>query len=97
MSWAKAWGWLRVVVLAAGVLYLGAQAWHHARLILAYQPLGIDFLPMWAAGHEVFIHPHRVYDFARLTHFEQPQFLHFPFRGLRPFVYPPAEIGRAHV
>ena len=90
MSWAKAWGWLRVVVLAAGVLYLGAQAWHHARLILAYQPLGIDFMPMWAAAREVFSHPGRVYDFTALTRFQHPLMEHF--RGLRPFVYPPSAL-----
>ena len=78
-----------------------ALGWHDTAKLLAYQPLGIDFLPMWAAAHEVFVHPHRVYDFVRLTHFEQPQLVHFPFRGLRPFVYPPpallvfAPFGRA--
>jgi hypothetical protein len=90
--WARIWQWLRIGVLAVGVVVLIAIGWHDTAKLLAYQPLGIDFLPMWAAGHEVFIHPHRVYDFARLTHFEQPQFLNFPFRGLRPFVYPPAAL-----
>ena len=90
MSWAKAWGWLRVVVVAAGVVYLAAQAWHHASLILAYQPLGIDFMPMWSAAREVFSHPGRVYDFAGLTRFEHP--LMENFRGLRPFVYPPSAL-----
>ena len=90
MSWAKAWGWLRAIVLAAGVLYLGAQAWHHVGLILAYQPLGIDFLPMWAAAREVFSHPGRVYDFTALTRFQHPLMEHF--RGPRPFVYPPSAL-----
>jgi Glycosyltransferase family 87 len=89
---ARAWEWLKIGVLAVGVVVLTAIGWNDTAKLLAYQPLGIDFLPMWAAGHEVFIHPHRVYDFARLTHFEQPQLLHFPFRGLRPFVYPPAAL-----
>jgi len=89
---ARAWEWLKIAVLAVGVVVLTAIGWNDTAKLLAYQPLGIDFLPMWAAGHEVFIHPHRVYDFARLTHFEQPQFLNFPFRGLRPFVYPPAAL-----
>ncbi|HWF76306.1 MAG TPA: glycosyltransferase family 87 protein [Caulobacteraceae bacterium] len=90
MSWAKAWGWLRVVVLAAGVLYLAAQAWDHVNAILAYQPLGIDFMPMWAAAREVFPHPGRIYDFTALTRFEHPLMEHF--RGLRPFVYPPSAL-----
>jgi Glycosyltransferase family 87 len=89
VSWARAWEWLKIGVLAIGVVILTAIGWSDTSKLLAFQPLGIDFLPMWAAGHEVFIHPHRVYDFIRLTHFEQPQFVSFPFRGLRPFVYPP--------
>ena len=87
--WASAWKWASIGVLGLGVVVLAAIGWNDASKILAYQPLGIDFLPMWAAGHEVFVHPHRVYDFTRLTHFEQPELFHFPFRGLRPFVYPP--------
>ena len=90
MSWARAWSWLRVAVLAAGVLFLAAQAWDHASRILAYQPLGIDFMPMWSAAREAFSHPGRVYDFVGLTHFERPMLEHF--RGLRPFVYPPSAL-----
>lgn len=92
MGWARAWQWLKVGVLAVGVVFLTAIGWSDTGRLLAYQPLGIDFLPMWAAGHEVFLHPHRVYDFVRLTHFEQPLYFNFPFRGLRPFVYPPATL-----
>ncbi len=92
MVWARAWKWLKVGILAAGIVVLTAIGWNDTAKLLAYQPLGIDFLPMWAAGHEVFTHPHRIYDFVRLTHFEQPELLHFPFRGLRPFVYPPAAL-----
>jgi hypothetical protein len=87
MSWAKAWDWTRVVVMAAGVLALAAIGWHDSAKLLHFQPLGIDFLPMWAAGHEVLVHPSRVYDFAALTHFQHPYLQHF--RGIRPFVYPP--------
>jgi hypothetical protein len=90
MSWAKAWGWLRIVVMAAGVVYLAAGAWHRTSLILDYQPLGIDFMPMWAAAREVFSHPGRVYDFTGLTRFEHP--LMENFRGVRPFVYPPSAL-----
>ena len=87
--WARAWEWLKVGVLLCAVAELAAIGWHDTVKLLAYQPLGIDFMPMWSAAHEVFVHPHRVYDFTRLTHFEQPLFRDFPFRGLRPFVYPP--------
>jgi alpha-1,2-mannosyltransferase len=101
VGWARAWKWLQAGVLVVGVVVLAAVGWHDTTKLLAYQPLGIDFLPMWAAAHEVFIHPHRVYDFVRLTHFEQPELYSYPFRGLRPFVYPPpallifAPFGRA--
>ena len=87
--WARAWEWLKVGVLLCGVGVLAAIGWNDTAKLLAYQPLGVDFLPMWSAAHEVFVHPHRVYDFTRLTHFEQPLLRDFPFRGLRPFVYPP--------
>ena len=90
MSWAKAWSWLRVVVIAAGVVFLAAQGWDRVGRILAYQPLGIDFMPMWAAAREAFAHPGRVYDFAGLTHVQRPLLEHF--RGLRPFVYPPSAL-----
>lgn len=92
MSWAKAWSGLRVVVLAAGVLFLAAQAWDHVNRILAYQPLGIDFMPMWSAAREAFPHPGRVYDFVGLTHFERPLLAHSFFQGVRPFVYPPSAL-----
>jgi hypothetical protein len=90
MSWASAWGWMRVGVLALGVLFLAHHAWDQVTRILAYQPLGIDFLPMWSAAREAFSHPHRVYDFAGLTRFEHPLLGHF--HGIRPFVYPPAAL-----
>jgi alpha-1,2-mannosyltransferase len=96
---AKAWLWARRAVLALGVVVLAFAGWDQTVAILRHQPLGIDFLPMWAAGHEVFIHPARVYDFIRLSRFEHP--LEAQFVGLRPFVYPPtallafAPFGRA--
>jgi hypothetical protein len=87
MNWAKAWMCLRVGVLLLGAAFLIHHAWDQAGAILGYQPLGIDFLPMWSAAREAFSHPARIYDFAGLTHFEHPLLGHF--RGLRPFVYPP--------
>lgn len=84
------WTWCRVAALTAGLAVLAWQGWHMATAILDVQPLGIDFLPMWAGAHEAFIHPQRVYDFVRLTHFESP--LLGDFHGLRPFVYPPTAL-----
>lgn len=92
MDRARAWEWLKIGLLAAAVVGLTVIGWRDNVRLLAYQPLGIDFLPMWAAGHEVGVHPQRIYDFVRLTHIQQPLFFHFPFRGLRPFVYPPATL-----
>jgi hypothetical protein len=91
MSWARAWGWLRVVVMAAGVLYLADKAWDHVNRLLAYQPLGIDFMPMWSAARKAFVHPRRIYDFAGLTRLQHPMLEHFR-GGLRPFVYPPSAL-----
>lgn len=85
--WSRAWGWLRALVLMAAIGYLILAAWDQTAKILSYQPLGIDFLPMWAAAHEAFRHPHRIYDFEALTRFQRP--LLGAFVGLRPFVYPP--------
>ena len=88
MSWARAWSWLRTLVMAGAVVFLAFQAWDHVNRLLAYQPAGIDFMPMWAAAREAFSHPRRVYDFVGLTRFEHPLLEHF--RGLRPFIYPPS-------
>jgi hypothetical protein len=66
------------------------MAWKEVHGLLRQQPLGIDFLPMWAAAREVFIHPAKVYDFVSLTIAQQPLLANF--RGLRPFVYPPTAL-----
>jgi hypothetical protein len=84
---ARAWAWLRAIVLVAGIALLALLARDQTEKILSYQPLGIDFLPMWAAAHEAFIHPEKIYDFVGLTKFQHP--LLAGFVGLRPFVYPP--------
>jgi len=67
--------------------WLGWEEWVS---LLRTQPLGIDFLPMWAAGREAFSHPDRVYNVIRLTRFEHP--LLEGFAGPRPFVYPPTAL-----
>ncbi|MFI4935226.1 MAG: glycosyltransferase family 87 protein [Caulobacterales bacterium] len=82
--------YVRLGVLAAGVLVLSWLAWEHTTALLHTQPLGIDFLPIWAAAHEAFAHPERVYDFVALTQVQIP--LLADFHGLRPFVYPPSAL-----
>jgi len=79
-------------VLCAGIVVLIAIGWNDTAKLLRWQPLGIDFMPMWAAAHVAFNHPHWVYDFTRLTRSQQPLLVGYPFRGLRPFVYPPAAL-----
>jgi hypothetical protein len=88
--WTRAWGWLQVAVLVVAVVALANWAWNDGAKLLRGQALGIDFLPMWAAGHEVIRHPAIVYDFWRLTRFEHPLLGHF--HGTRPFVYPPTAL-----
>ena len=87
---AAIWMWTRVAILAAGALllaWLGRDEWVN---LMRTQPLGIDFMPMWAAGREAFSHPDRVYNVVRLTRFEHP--LLEGFAGPRPFVYPPTAL-----
>lgn len=53
--------------------------------VLAHQPLGLDFLPVWTAGRA---DPARLYDFAYLT--ANQDWLYAD--KLRPFVYPPSAL-----
>jgi hypothetical protein len=85
-----AWTWTRALALVAAIVYLtwiGLGSWDG---LVRFQPLGIDLMPMWAAGHEVLRHPHWVYDVDRLTDFERPML--WRFHGPRPFVYPPSSL-----
>ena len=84
------WTWVRALTTAAAVVVLAWLGWDEYVKLMRFQPLGIDFMPMWSAGHEIFRHPERVYDFNRLTHFQRP--LLGDFRGPRPFVYPPTSL-----
>jgi len=91
VSWpARAWAVVRLAILAAGVGWLGHLGWKDAHALLRIQPLGIDFMPMWAAGGLAFAHPQRVYDAYGLTLALRPLLAHF--HGLRPFVYPPTAL-----
>jgi len=85
-----AWTWTKTLVLAGGIGVLAMLGWDDCVKLLHMQPLGIDFMPMWAAGHEIVHHPGRVYDFTALTRFQHP--LLAGFQGPRPFVYPPTAL-----
>jgi hypothetical protein len=83
--------YVKLGVLALAVMLLSWLAWQHTRAILHLQPLGIDFLPMWAAAHEaVFHNPNRIYDFIGITRVQIPLLAHF--HGLRPYIYPPTTL-----
>jgi hypothetical protein len=86
----RAADYVRLGVLAAAILWLSWRAWVDGAALLRVQPLGIDFMPMWAAAGQVFSHPERVYDFFALTEVQRP--LLAGFHGLRPFVYPPSAL-----
>ena len=82
---------VRLGMLALAVMLLSWLAWTDAHAILNRQPLGIDFLPMWAAAREALFHgPHGVYNFVGITRVQIPLLEHF--HGLRPFVYPPTAL-----
>ncbi|MGH6970079.1 MAG: hypothetical protein ACREEQ_00580, partial [Caulobacteraceae bacterium] len=89
-GWRRVWLWLRVGVIALGVVYLAWRGWVHAGAILGVQPVGIDFMPMWEAGRESLTHPDRIYNFTGLTRLQRPMLEHF--HGPRPFVYPPTAL-----
>lgn len=84
------WRGTQAAILAVGVVVLAWLGWDEWVKLLRTQPLGIDFMPMWAAGREAFSHPDRVYSALRLTRFEHPLLAGFP--GPRPFVYPPTTL-----
>ncbi len=86
----RLWSFGKALALFAGAGFLAGVGWRIWAGLVRFQPLGIDFMPMWAAGHAVLGHPHRVYDVVWLTHAQRPMLGHF--HGLRPFVYPPSSL-----
>lgn len=75
--------WGMALILAA----LGALEF--AKLV-GFQPLGVDFLPLWTAGRMAAANPDQVYDFAAVSHAQAwllPN-LHWP----RPYAYPPTAL-----
>jgi hypothetical protein len=72
---------------AALILLAGLQVW----AMLRFEPVGMDFLPLWTAGRMSWTQPDKVYDFARVTAAQawlpQPHFT-WP----RPYAYPPTTL-----
>jgi hypothetical protein len=79
---------LRVLwALALALLGLAAgETW----TLMNFQPLGVDFLPLWTAGRMAWTDPGRVYDFAAVTHAQG--WLLPNFRWMRPYAYPPTAL-----
>ena len=73
--------------LAAALAVVGALEF---RTLYNFQPLGIDFLPLWTAGHMVWSHPAQVYDFTAVSHAQA--WLLPSLHWLRPYAYPPTAL-----
>lgn len=58
--------------------------------LLNFQPLGIDFLPLWTAGKMAWTAPGKVYDFAAVTQAQGWLLPHL--RWPRPYAYPPTAL-----
>lgn len=75
--------WLLTAALAA----LGA---FQIAVLCTFQPLGIDFLPLWTAGRIASAHPAEVYDFAAITDAQRWLLPHI--KWMRPYAYPPTAL-----
>jgi hypothetical protein len=78
---------LLFLFVAALALLAGLQIWG----LLRFEPVGMDFLPLWTAGRMTWTEPGKVYDFATVTAAQawlpQPH-----FAWLRPYAYPPTTL-----
>jgi hypothetical protein len=72
---------LALALTAAGALELVS--------LMRFEPLGMDFLPLWAAGKIAWTDPGKIYDFAAVTA-AQAFMLPPHFAWLRPYPYPPS-------
>jgi len=59
--------------------------------VLGWQPLGLDWAPLWAASRISAIDIQSVYDFARVTRAQEH--LIGITSGARPFIYPPSALA----
>ena len=77
-----------ILLLATGLaLSGGLELWS----LLRFEPLGMDFLPLWAAGELAWSDAHKIYDFAAVTA-AQTWALPPHFAWLRPYPYPPTTL-----
>lgn len=59
-------------------------------VVVAVQPLGFDFLPLWTGARDILAHHADLYDFAAVS--ARQAWLLGPETGVRPFVYPPSAL-----
>jgi hypothetical protein len=78
---------LLLLIVVALVASGGLELWG----LLRFEPLGMDFLPLWAAGRMAWSEPGRIYDFAAVTA-AQAWMLPPHFGWLRPYPYPPTTL-----
>lgn len=78
--------WALLALAAALLAFAGLVA----RSILAAQPLGLDFLPMWTGARVAAQDPGRLYDVAYLTRAQH--WLLGDLADRRPFPYPPSAL-----
>lgn len=77
------------VLWALGLALAGlaaAQTWALAH----FQPLGVDFLPLWTAGRMAWTDPGHIYNFAAVTRAQD--WLLPGMRWMRPYAYPPTAL-----
>jgi hypothetical protein len=81
---------LKVRALWGLALALAASGAPQVWTLINFQPLGIDFLPLWTAGRMAWTHPERVYDFAAVSHAQAWLLPHLKWP--RPYAYPPTTL-----
>ena len=79
---------LRAVALVVMVGVFLRADYNMTTNIVRWQPLGIDFLAIWAGIRTGLDHPALLYDFSAVTHAQH--FLLGAISQTRPFVYPPS-------
>jgi hypothetical protein len=78
---------LLLLLVVALIASAGLELWS----LMRFEPLGMDLLPLWAAGHMAWGEAHKVYDFAAVTA-AQASALPPHFAWLRPYPYPPTTL-----
>jgi hypothetical protein len=81
---------LKLRILWALALALGALAAGETWTLVNFQPLGVDFLPLWTAGRMAWTDPGHLYDFTAVTRAQG--WLLPNFHWMRPYAYPPTAL-----